>query len=51
MKMSECNNGRGGGSVKPYIIIKGGGGLANPYGSLERGGGGSKIRKIALRNL
>jgi len=28
-----------------------GGGSANPYGPLQRGEGGSKIRKIALRNL
>ena len=45
--MSKYNNVKGGGSVKPYIIIKGG--SANPY--VPYRGGGSKIQKIAFRNL
>ena len=44
--MSECNNGKGGeGSVKPYVIIKGG--SASPYGPLQKGGeGGLKSEKL-----
>ena len=40
MKMSECNNGKGegGGSVKPYIIIKGG--FSQPLRPLTEGGRG-----------
>ena len=37
MKMSECNNGKGGGSVKPYVIIKGG--FSQPLTTPYRGGG------------
>ena len=36
----------GGGSVKHYVIIKGG--SANPYGPLQRGGGGVKNLKNCL---
>ena len=45
--MSKYNNVKGeGGSVKPYVIIKGD--SANPYGPLQRGGGGFKNPKICL---
>ena len=47
--MSKHNDVKEGGSVKPYVIIKGG--FSWSLQSPQRGGGGVKIRKIALRNL
>ena len=39
--MSECNNGKGGGgSVKPYVIIKGG--FSQSLRSLTEGGRGAQ---------
>ena len=47
--MSKYKNIKGGRSVKHYVIIKGE--FSQTLRSLTEGGGGSKIRKIALRNL
>ena len=48
--MLKYNYGKGGG-VGETLRNYQGGVSANPYGPLQRGEGGSKIRKIALRNL